>query len=319
MKHGSIRSEVQGEYSFYKRFQIIVSFVSGLSAMFLCARPAFANIPVGWAIIGNNASLSAGISTKGISFIVVMLIECLVFWRYCQCSWRKAVAAALVLNLISTIAGVVITAPFLAFPGGEILVFPIAVYIISKATNAPMRFTALSFVTVVIGIIGAFINYAVLIPPKPPIRIFVALLLPLCLGFGVTIMIEAAAAKLFYDPIKIWKGVLIANVCSYLFLVLMLPFFFPNPYGGLTRMKLKKVVTRLEEGREKEELIHLLHHFRASNLFLLGFTDNDAPYKMPYEPDTERWLMRVLREENKPELADAIQRDIDILQRRETR
>jgi hypothetical protein len=206
----------------------------------------------------------------------------------------------------------------------EIVIVPSAVVILSRKIRAPRRFTALAFFTVVIGTIGAFQNWAMLIPPQPPIRIVVALLLPLCLGFGVTVMIEAAAATRLksqrgaatrlLEDVNIWKGVLVANACSYLFFVLMLPFFFPTPYhGGLTHQKLKRLMANLEDGREETDIILVLHHLRASNLFLLGLSENDAPSRQPYEPTIERWLMKGFRE-SKPELVQAIENDLKTLQ-----
>jgi hypothetical protein len=137
-----------------------------------------------------------------------------------------------------------------------------------------------------------------------------ALILPLFLGFGLTLMIEAAAAKRLLKNMNIWKGVLLANVFSYLFLVLMLP-FFPNPYNSyFTYRKLERMI---EEGHEKTEILLVLYHLRASNLFLLGFTDNTAPYRRPYEPSWhERALIRDNRESN-PEIAQAIEKDLETL------
>lgn len=307
------------------RFHRRVSLVFLVSACVLSAHPAYANVPLAWAIIGNNASLYAGIVTKGVGVVVVVLIEFLTFWRYMHLSWRKALTVALALNLISTAVGVVIAIPSTLLPLlVEIVLVPSAVVILSRKIRAPRGFTALAFFTVVIGTIGALLNWAILIPPQPPIRIGVALLLPLCLGFGVTIMIEAAAATQLkpqrgaatrvLEEVTIWKGVLVANACSYLFLVVMLPFVFPTPYdGGLTQMKLRRLMANVEDGREEGDIVRVLHHLRASNLFLLGLSENDAPSRQPYDPSIERWLMEEFRE-SKPALVQAIENDLDTLQ-----
>ena len=64
-----------------KRFYRLVSIVFVVSVFVLWVPPAYANVPLAWAIIGNNASLYAGIVTKGVGVAAVVFIEFMIFWR----------------------------------------------------------------------------------------------------------------------------------------------------------------------------------------------------------------------------------------------
>jgi hypothetical protein len=269
---------------------------------------ALANVPLAWALYGGNASLTAGIGSKGASCVLVVLLEAAVFARAFRLPCRHAVFVSCVINLISTVAGVLLSLPF-TLPEAALLLFPLAVGVLFVTIKAPGPFAALALCTIVLGVFGAIRNYGGM-PPQPPLWVYSALLVPLCLGFGLTLMIEGATAKRLckgLQTLQIWKGVLLANLCSYLFLVVMLP-FFPNPYNsGLAYVRLRRMI---EERQDKTTIIRILHHLRASNLFLLGLTQHDAPSRLPYKPTwSELALLREARQSNS-EVAEAIEQDL---------
>jgi hypothetical protein len=281
----------------YQPLGLPVSMVLFLCTLFLLESSALANVPIAWAIYGGNASLCAGLLSKGFSFIAVILIEFITFYRYFQLQWRKALVTALVVNIISTVAGVLITLPFI-IPGTMIFSFPIVIGVIISRINCPKKYAIVAFPIIVIGSIGAFLNF-IIMPPQPYIRIFMALLLPLFLGFGITVMIEGAAIKLLLKDIhfeKIWQVIFLVNIFSYLFLISMLP-LFPNPYNP--ERVWRQVQSMIETGHQEGEIIAILHHMQASNLFLLGVTEDDSPYQKDYEPYIERMLINKFRESNR--------------------
>jgi hypothetical protein len=285
--------------------------VGGVGVVWVCVLlegTALANVPLAWALYGGNASLTAGIGSKGVSCVLVVLIEAAVFARVFRLPCRQAVLVSGVINLISTAAGVLLSLPF-TLPEAAVLLFPFAVGVLFVTIKAPRPFAALALCTIVLGILGALWNSGSM-PPQPPLWVYSALIVPLCLGFGLTLMIEGATAKRLckgMQTLQIWKGVLLANLCSYLLLVVMLP-FFPNPYNrDLAYVRLRRM---LEARQDTTTIIRILHHLRASNLFLLGLTQHDTPSQLPYEPtSSELALLREARQSN-PEIAEAIEQDL---------
>lgn len=88
----------------------------------------------------------------------------------------------------------------------------------------------------------------------------------------------------------LWTTLIYANIVSYLLLALLLPFFGTNPYQVYD---LKNNFFNIEKLNGPEELRSLLQQNRASNLYLLGLTDNSQPPGI-YNAATEISLLRDL-------------------------
>lgn len=289
-------------------FRFFISMGSFFAALHLLGGPAHANIPFGWGMFGSSAHFLAGKWSYGISLVAVIIIELVVFHRWCRIPWQEAAMAAFFLNIVSLVAGGIIGITIM-IPQFAI-VFLLIVIAIFAYVKAPLYFNSVAMCAIVAGIYGAVVNHlAVYMPPQPLIMVFILLFLPLLLGFGLTLIVEAAGAKYLFEDRTMWKALLAANLFSYLFLVSIAPFFFPNPYGewGAYR-KLDQMIANAKEGQE-EEILTIIQHLRASNLFLLGLTDDDSPSRTPYEPTQEVRLINKYRQ-SKPKLVSAIEKDL---------
>jgi len=286
------------------RFSVTIPF---FLSFFLTPSPAFANAPIGWILIGANAPLSYGI----FGFAAVVFIEIILFWRFFKISPIKAIILALTLNVVSTVVGIVMSFPNVL--PSYILFYPfVAFYVVfmARKRGAPWSFIGLSIITIIVGGVSAVMNH-VLLPPAIPIRIYIALVLPLFLGFGLTILIEGMVANRYFKYEKIWKGVLLANIFSYIFLILIVPFQPRNPYSHFDYAVEQHLERMVEDGRDKTEIILFFRHRRANNLYLLNLTDNHSPIERPYQPDRIELNFIKNNRESKPDIAQAIEKDIE--------
>jgi len=260
-----------------------------LATFVILERPALADVPIFQGIYGSSPAIFAGIWTMGVAFVAVVLIEAAVYRRVFKMQWRGVLIASLALNAFSSGAGYLLGA--FAF---ELEIFIVAVIvavivvrIALRKKGMPSWYPAIAYISVVVGLAGSVLT-SFPTPPDPPGVVLLLFLAPLPLGFGLTLLLEAYLAEHFFGIEKYWRGLLLANVASYIFLVLVIPFFGPNPYAPhyVSQVRDPKrgdwqifMVGQgmIESGESADEVMKYFETVRASNLYLLGLTRQNPP------------------------------------------
>lgn len=215
------------------KFQRIFSAITlAVAAFLVLEKPAFADGFIFWGYFGTNAPLFLGLATKGIALAVVILIEMAVFARVWRIPWLKALLASIILNIISSIAGAVVGGIYYMGTSCSIILLIVFLILLVAAIamkSFPWWFTAIAFYTLAMGTYISGIN----MDAVSPLSIWdgiAALIFPLLAGFGLTLFVEGWSAGLFKTGRNRWRGLMLANVLSYIFLALMVLFVGPNPY-----------------------------------------------------------------------------------------
>ena len=253
-------------------------------AGFFFAGPAYADTPIFWGVYGSSAPFGLGFPNGGIPvviaiFIVVTLIEAIALKKYWGFDYRRALSASFRLNLFSSIIGFFVGSGFAApCPCAFISVIIILIILLgfSKATAVPLWLFFLSLATMVIGMYAIGWNMAITWP-APKWRLLISPVLPLFLGFGLTLIIEGRISRWVSNDGKRWSGLLKANLWSYVFLAILVPIFGPNPYSGSQQLTSGNIAEMIGKDRNAQRTLAMLHDMRASNSELLGITKHSKP------------------------------------------
>ncbi len=255
------------------------------------AYPALANVPIMQGIFGSSGPFWIGILTRGFAFVAVIAIEAYVLKRFYELTWFESITAVCVMNLISSVLGLFIggfsftsSVAFIVLPVVSIICL-IALFL----KGMPFYYGGIIILTGIAGFAGVFWSYS-LMPPAIPIEIIGALTVPLVLGFSLTLMFEGMVAQRWYNEWRMWKGILVANVCSYAFLMVLLLFVGPNPFTidpSSFDLSFRKL---LATDVEIETVIEAMHQRRASTWELIGLAEN-APPQENYDAFYERWAL----------------------------
>lgn len=272
----------------YPRIPIFLSLA--LAAFLVLEKPAWADSPIFWGAFGSMAPIFLGAATKGVAFIVVILIETVVLKRIWMLSWIYAFWVSFALNFISSLAGAFIGTTIFAVPLCAIITLPLFIIIavlISSRSKFPWWLKTIFGFALLIGLIGIGFNQQIEMPVRFWVVLF-ALLGPLLFGFGLTLLIEGWVSGIFAQGQTRWRGVIYANLYSYIFLFLMMPFFAPNPYANSEKYLSFKVRHTIEEKGDPMAALPIIHTIRATNLQLLELANRDLiprKYDASYEID----------------------------------
>lgn len=258
--------------------RIIIS-LSCIVMFLLWQRSAYANVSISAELLGSSPPLIIGICTYGLAFVGVVLIEAAVFKKLSSMNWKISLWASLVFNLFSSCIGVFIR--FLAFPLTDVVHPTILVVIVLAVVNifffkAPKYYKIIAVLGIIIGYIELLPDFP-LFPPRHPILAFIEIIRPLLFGLGLSLWLEGLISGKFLDSEKRWATLIKANLFSYLFLIIMLVLFGPNPYSYDADNLFRRVEGMVAEGADQSEIITMLHDRRASTLYLLGLSGNDLP------------------------------------------
>jgi len=198
--------------------------------LFALTVPARANYVLSWIIIGSVPIIHIPF---GLGALLVLLSEAIVFKFYFRLRWFHAVLASIGLNIISTLLGLIvgtIIAQTGAYSEGTstlILLVVLLVMIFCQIKRIPWPVLAVCFF---LGFVGLFVAKASSSQFSVYEPLWVKIFLygfPLLLAFSMSVLIENLFARPFIRQESTWKGILRANVISYILLVgLMLV------YGG---------------------------------------------------------------------------------------
>jgi len=279
---------------------ILRYFIPSLAAFLLLEKPAFADTGTFWGFYGTNTPILLGLPIKGIALVVVILIEMAVFARIWRISWLRALGISFTLNLISSIAGIIIGLLYLwGFETGIVLIiiFFAILFLAAIGKYLPLWLTFFGSISIVIGTFAASHNNVIL-KPLSQWGFLAALILPLLVGFGFTLFAEGWGTKLFTIATNKWRGLMWANVASYIFLTLMVIVVGPNPYTNAINLQWPSFfgdsISEHFSGHSMynthlnvDEMTKILHGRRISNLVMLGLK-KDTPlrnYDAVYELD----------------------------------
>jgi hypothetical protein len=206
-------------------------FLAIAGSILLFPIPAYADTGLGWLAFTASTAIVA-FYTMGIGFVAVVLIEALVLMKFFGLPIWKVLWLSFLINLASTLAGV-----FVGFLINPILIIAIPVGLVaflwwwwSIKSDIPVWVSV-----TVLGAIFAFpvplVISGALLPEHASSRIsdtvlMFSLMLP---GFGLSVFLEGLIAGKKLNRSDIWKGIVIANVISYLILVPVTAFYTP-PY-----------------------------------------------------------------------------------------
>ncbi|MFH1675922.1 MAG: hypothetical protein ABIC40_02770, partial [bacterium] len=159
-------------------------------------------------------------------------------------------------------------------------------------------------------------------PPQPPLIVALILIAPLPMGFGLTLVLEGQRAKDYFGKINYWPALLIANIASYIFLALVIPFSAPNPFpvdpyrfpgsfygnvpfhadlGEKSHLFRWRMAEKLQKDASAEEIVRMFEDQHASTLQLLGLQKRepfpgDYNYKLEIDALTDGFSHSVGRD-----------------------
>jgi hypothetical protein len=271
MKAGSFKASISSSR--------ITTFLACITMFLLWQRSAYANEPIFVGLLGSSAPIMIGIMTKGLAFIGVVLIEAVVFARLLSMNWLKSLWASLVLNVFSSVVGILIGAVGFSSSVGSIIITVVVVLSVIYVLRfkAPIYYKAVAITGIIAGYIGVGFAASAL-PHLRTLLVFLLIIAPLIFGFGLTLWLEGAIAGRYLDPEKKWHVLMKANFFSYLFLLVMVVFFSPNPYSANAPYLYWEYKSRVDDGVvDRSEILTMLRDQRAPTLFLLGLSKNDLP------------------------------------------
>jgi len=261
-----------------KFLRIFAAISLAVAAFLVLEKPAWANAPILWGAYATGQTQLMFGATRGILLAVVIVIESIVFVRVAGLNYWRAFLAALALNIFSAAAGFLAGAVMFSSSCGlpMIIIFPVLAIIYLTKQKAPPWLSISAIAPLFIA--GAiFLILNTFIGNQFPIGQWTALYIPLFIGFAMTIFLEALPAYRFIPQTNRWRGILLANIASYIFLAVMVPFYAPNP-NQYAEFGNPFPFSRYVESKDKmPQILDIIHKRRASNLELLGFGKQSAP------------------------------------------
>lgn len=256
--------------------RLITASIVSIGLLMLLESPALANggIPmVAW-FPGESVPFVFGLMKGVIALAVVLVIETFVLMKYLELSLGRAFYIAFAINFVSTVAGIFFGA-CISFCIFFFLVGLIPYVLLRRMVidrEVPRWFGYTAMLTLIVGYIGT-VRLGDIPGELPRLRLWVMFLAPLVFAFGFTLVFEAWMARAYIESRKLWSTLMRANLYSYAFLVLFGIVFGPN----LIHRSDLHFEPATYAFRPLESRIEGIHKRRASNLYLLGFTDNDLP------------------------------------------
>ncbi len=190
--------------------------------------PARADPSLGMAWAG-YPTVTVGLKTLGIGSLIVVAIEALVIRAIAGLPWKGSFVASLDINIASTIVGLVawwIISVTGIFSICCFLLLGIGVFFWFMRRKSWL-FALLVPIGIIVGLWG--MRNMNDIPWASTWAIWACILYQILLGFGLSLGSEIFFAARFIPRKAIVKTIFLANVASYIFIVLAAPFYWPNP------------------------------------------------------------------------------------------
>ena len=276
-------------FMFRKKLQL--TYLSLLFLM-LAAKPAFADVPMGYGIRTAAVPFTISLATWGIAGILIIAIESWFFRRYWHFSMLWSIWFTIWINLFSTVIGGFISV--FMFSSGLtglfcLIMIPLFFIGLSIHCKSPLWFT---LVTIIGFIVGSFAAASVngLVDTLPGFQLLLVIEIPLLTGFSLTLWFESIAITNRSEKKDFWLVITKANVASYILLIFLFPFFAPNPYAVNNTeyvVPLNDYHTGLDDkATNPERAIEYFRLRRSSTPQLLGLSDPAKPpdnYGAAYE------------------------------------
>ena len=247
--------------------------------------PVYANVPLGWGMHTAIAPYDISKSTYGLAAIAVIAIEAFILKRYLKIKWVYAVLTSILVNIISTGLGFFLTGTtFMGFFSLIALVIcPPLIWLILTGLRASYFiriFLTLSYIA------GMFICFWGGWIPLNTTRFQLWLIVEfsLLVGLPLTVISEAFFVNMFTRNRNTVQAVFVANLYSYIVLVVLFPFFAPNIYG--VNFSTEYIFRLYIEDKNSEDTSLRIRKLHDNMQYLLGLrTDN--PHPDDYEPYAE--------------------------------
>ncbi len=229
---------------------------------------------------GGGAPAMLSFSTRGIALLLIFIVEAIVFMKILKISPGRAIFASIILNVFSTIFGIIValgafsgTIPTIVILGGYVL---LSIRIFVNRDNLPLGFVSILIFTVTIGSVFVYLT-APVIPPQSTLIVYFLMVFPLLVGFGLSIMFETLICTKLLKVPDAWRGILAANIASYIMLALMVPLMSDNIYEGKQKYIKPVIVQKIYEDSVTSDIIEILEDYAAPNFYLLGLSDDNTP------------------------------------------
>jgi len=213
----------------FRRACIFIPLIIGF--LDLLSITAFADSPMGYGIFTYNSPVFLSSVTYGIAALGIIAIEAFVFKSMLKYRWIHAFFVSITINIFSTLIGGILSC---GFAGGLFLLvvlvgLPAFAYGFLGKYHPPKWFLRVAVAAFIIGeILTAYISLYTGF--TSPVYLLIIIELTLLAGFGASLMTEAFAMARIFKEHDFWKALTYANVASYLLLLIIFPFFSPNPY-----------------------------------------------------------------------------------------
>ncbi len=200
--------------------QIGLIYFGMVAAFILAATPAFANAITWFGAVGASPLGYISITTRGLALVGIVLLEAVVLWRLVRITFPTALKMSFAVNLLSSVVGLVFGGfvdPIL----GALGFVPFAVLValvIYQWRNLPVWFSVIVLISTLVGLPS--MGYADLLHhyTTGPLSGFAMYLSLMVFGFGISIFFEGMLAKKFVQKPELWRGILVANILSYVIL-----------------------------------------------------------------------------------------------------
>lgn len=250
---------------------------------------AYANVPLSWGFESTLAGWRVARYTYFASAVIIVLIEAYILHRFFK-TGIKSILISFGMNLFSVICGVFFAMSF-AVSCGIVVPFLIVTlpFCFSYKFNLSFGYTFLIWLMFLAG--GYFTGMMTFDYYKlSPARLLLCVELSLLMGFSLSVILETVFIRLFkYLPENTLKAVFYANVFSYIFLMMLYPFFAPSPYKG----PVFEDKTRFREiqfaffNNDSDTVISALDKENHSLQYFLGLRKNEEPLLKNYNAENE--------------------------------
>lgn len=202
----------------------------GTAILLLLPRPAYADSVIGiiWA---GYPTITLGLATAGIGSIVVFAIEAVVIRWITGVGWKRAIILSIAMNVFSSIVGAFLWLLINTSDCLPLLVMFLVPFVLFLVFAGLRRRSSIVVCIAMIAIfVGGFGVLMINAADRHTIPgLWNIIMLQILLGFGIGLVAEYPVLKGKVPSEKVISTIFIANIASYIFILIAAPFFWPNP------------------------------------------------------------------------------------------
>ena len=273
------------------RFWLYAGF--GTAILLSLPRPAYAD-PVFGFIWAGYPTITLGLATAGIGSVVVFAIEAVVIRWITEVGWKRAVILSIAMNVFSSIVGAFL---WLFINIGDcfalivMFLIPFVLFFVFAGLRRP------NSIVVCIAMAAIFVGGMGVMRSNGPdsfgtLGLCKIIMLQVLLGFGIGLVAEYPVLKNKIPSEKVISTIFLANIASYIFILIAAPFFWPNPVYQEYKALGSAFVADWEwfEPGDGNTLYHKLRKMSLTTPQILGI------YETPdvIEPVDEEYMIGIL-------------------------